>query len=124
MWKVCCIPGSSLTSRVNNLKKRRTGFGIFEIFWDFLGFFSGKCTGFFFFQVTYPSSHARKHFASAYDAEKQENHCSLAQTWPIYTCFISTNQRKEQIMDVDLPRTANILSTLGVCGVSLLLDDP
>ena len=69
-------------------------------------------------------SRARNHFASAHAAEKQENHCSLAQTWPIYTCFISTNQRKEQIMDVDLPRTANILSTLGVCGVSLLLDDP
>ena len=93
--------------------------GFFGIFWDF---FQESVRD--FFQVTYPSSHARKHFASAYDAEKQENHCSLAQTWPIYTCFISTNQRKEQIMDVDLPRTANILSTLGVCGVSLLLDDP
>ena len=31
---------------------------------------------------------ARKHFASTHDAEKQENHCSLAQTRPIYTCFV------------------------------------
>ena len=56
-------------------------------------------------------SRATKHFASAYSAGKQENHCFSVQSWPI-SLVLSYNRRKEQIMDVDIPHKANILSTL------------